>query len=240
MSEIYEQSKIVDEYLLFHYGSPEEILEWTDGPFQALDFPIRTVAHFSKGEVGRALDVGCAVGRSSFELSKTSAEVVGVDFSKAFIEAARRIGEGESLTYQRLEEGALRSQLSAGLPEGSLPNRVNFEVGDAMDLSSDLGVFDRVHAANLVCRLPEPRRFLERLPDLLRGGGELVLATPCTWLEEFTDRENWPKGRTLDWLVRELGASFELVNQADEPFLIRETARKYQWTVSMVTRWVKK
>jgi len=40
--------------------------------------------------------------------------------------------------------------------------------------------------------------------------------------------------------VKELGASFELVNQADEPFLIRETARKYQWTVSMVTRWVKK
>jgi hypothetical protein len=24
---------------------------------------------------------------------------------------------------------------------------------------------------------------------------------------------------------------------ADEPFLIRETARKFQWTVSMVTKW---
>jgi hypothetical protein len=67
--------------------------------------------------------------------------------------------------------------------------------------------------------------------------GELVLATPCTWLGEFTPPENWPEGSTLDWLKRHLGADFELLRVADEPFLIRETARKFQWTASMVTTW---
>jgi hypothetical protein len=31
---------------------------------------------------GRALDLGCAVGRSSFELARSFGEVVGVDLSK--------------------------------------------------------------------------------------------------------------------------------------------------------------
>ena len=109
-----------------------------------------------------------------------------------------------------------------------------------MDLRPDLGSFDRVHAANLVCRLPEPRRFLERLHDLVTPGGELVLATPCTWLEEFTSKEHWPEGRTLDWLKKELAGDFDLIEVTDEPFLIRETARKFQWTVSMVTKWVRR
>jgi hypothetical protein len=71
----------------------------------------------------------------------------------------------------------------------------------------------------------------------VRNGGELVLATPCTWLEEFTQKENWPQGPTLGWLKEELANDFELIEVADEPFLIRETARKFQWTVSMVTKW---
>jgi hypothetical protein len=41
----------------------------------------------------------------------------------------------------------------------------------------------------------------------------------------------------MDWLKKELAGDFELIEVADEPFLIRETARKFQWTVSMVTKW---
>jgi SAM-dependent methyltransferase len=104
-------------------------------------------------------------------------------------------------------------------------------------LPEDLGFFDRVHAANLLCRLPEPQLLLERLPALVKPGGELVLATPCTWLEEFTPPENWPPGGTFEWLNETLTPDFSLIRQAEEPFLIRETARKFQWTSSLVTVW---
>lgn len=240
MSDVYETNRYVGEYLLFHFGNPKEILPWAAGPADALDFAVRTVSHFSEGRVGRSLDVGCAVGRSALELGRSSDEVVGIDFSNAFIEAAREVASGASVKCERLEEGNASSEVEISRPDGVTDGGVTFEVGDAMDLRADLGRFDRVHAANLVCRLPEPRRFLERLPDLLVPGGELVLATPCTWLEEFTKRENWPKGRTLDWLKAELEGDFELVEVVDEPFLIRETARKFQWTVSMVTKWIRR
>lgn len=49
----------------------------------------------AKGAFGgaklRALDVGCAVGRSSFEMARTFDEVVGVDFSGKFINAAKAL-----------------------------------------------------------------------------------------------------------------------------------------------------
>lgn len=237
MSEIYESEKILAEYLLFHYGSAEEVLGWPGGPAEALDFALRTVGHFTNGDVERSLDIGCAVGRSAFELSQTSREVIGIDFSSAFITAAQKLASGEGLRYPRLEEAEIVSDLTATLPNGARAERVSFETGDAMNLRESLGAFDRVHAANLVCRLPDPRKFLNRLSNLVKPEGELVLATPCTWLEEFTSQEYWPQGRTLDWLKNELEDDFELLETSNEPFLIRETARKFQWTVSLVTKW---
>lgn len=241
MSAIYETDKSLAEYLLFHFGTADEILPpprtWPEEMREALDFPIRTAGHFSAGLVSRGLDLGCAVGRSAFEMSRSCREVVGIDFSHAFIAAAQALAGGASLAYGRREEASLVTPLEARLPVGIDGGKSRFLQGDAMDLPSDLGSFDRVHAANLLCRLPEPQRLLERLPALVGPGGELVLATPCTWLEEFTPPENWPPAGTFEWLASQLGSDFTLLRKADEPFLIRETARKFQWTSSLVTVW---
>jgi putative 4-mercaptohistidine N1-methyltranferase len=241
MSAIYESDKILAEYLLFHFGSAEEILpsghSWPTGMREALDFPVRTVGHFSPGVVDRGLDLGCAVGRSAFEMSRSCREVIGIDFSNAFIQAAEALRVGRSLAYDRREEAASVTALEARIPSGVDAARLRFIQGDAMALPEDLGTFDRVHAANLLCRLTEPMKLLDRLPALVNPGGELVLATPCTWLEEFTPSRNWPEGGTFEWLKTTLAPAFKLVSQADEPFLIRETARKFQWTTSLVTVW---
>lgn len=234
----YESDRLLAEYLLFHFGSPEEILppNAPAGMRDALDFAVRTTRHFSPGRVSRTLDLGCAVGRSAYELSRSSDETLGIDFSRSFIRAASEIAT-RPLPYLRHDEAHRATSLSASLPPGLPGGRIAFESGDAMDLRPDLGDFDRVHAANLLCRLSDPDCLLQRLPDLVRKGGELVVATPCTWLGEFTPPERWPVGSTLDWLIASLGGAFTLESSQDEPFLIRETARKFQWTTSLVTRW---
>jgi putative 4-mercaptohistidine N1-methyltranferase len=241
MSEIYEDPKILDEYLLFHYGRENEILDpkvqWPDGMIQALDFAVRTPSHFATNTVARGLDLGCAVGRSAFEMARTCEKVIGLDFSHRFIAAAISLKSEREVNYSRLDEGVMTAQLTANLPEGIDALRVEFMQGDAMHLPENLGRFDRVHAANLLCRLTDPIVLLKRLGDLVEKGGELVLATPCTWLEDFTPLENWPKSDTLGWLKDHLLDDFELRSESDEPFLIRETARKFQWTRSMITVW---
>lgn len=241
MSSIYESDKLLAEYLLFHFGAAEEILppdrKWPEGMREALDFPVRTVGNFTPGLLARGLDLGCAVGRSTFEMARDCEEVVGIDFSHAFIGAAEALRQGEAIGYERLEEAHIRTKLTARRPDGIEPGRITFRQGDAMDLPAEIGAFDRVHAANLLCRLPEPKRLLDRLPSLVKPGGELVMATPCTWLEEFTPPENWPPHGTFEFLQSSLTPDFSLVRQAEESFLIRETARKFQWTTSLVTVW---
>ncbi len=239
----YESEILRDWYLLFHYGSPAEILEGVGFdpsglPPRCLDFPVTTVeAAGVTHEIGRALDLGCAVGRSTLELSKIAREVIGIDFSAAFIEAAEAVRRGDTVTYHRYAEMHQRDPLVVSMPSGVATDRVSYETGDAMDLRGDLGAFDLVHAANLLCRLPEPRRFLDRLPALVNPGGHLVLATPATWMDAYTPRENQPSGATLDYLHEHLDGTFEFLSATELPFLIREHRRKLQLSTSQTSVW---
>ena len=247
MANIYETDKLLAEYLLFHYGKAEDILpeQWGAASQEVLDFPARCVACLDfaalPGNV-RALDVGCAVGRSSFELAAHCREVISIDFSQRFIDAANAWKKSGELAFMRLEEGARFSKCVAKVPADIDRTRVQFEVGDAMNLRGDLSEFDVVLAANLLCRLREPAKFLQRLPSLVKPGGQLVLTTPCTWLEEFTPREHWPcdaHSTTLDGLHHHLDTHFSLIRTADLPFLIREHARKFQLTVAQASVWIR-
>jgi putative 4-mercaptohistidine N1-methyltranferase len=237
MANTYETGQLLNEYLLMHYGSDEQVMPWNFGPAEALGFPRRTADYFPQEAAGRALDLGCAVGRSSFELSRNCDEVIGMDYSASFIEAAELLRKEGSLGYEIHDTGKLTTPATAIRPADARPERVHFMRGDAMDLPDDLGTFDRVHAANLICRLPDPEKLLTRLPELVSAGGYLVLATPCTWLEEYTPADCQPEGDTFQWLSELLSTHFKLVKRGDEPFLIRETARKFQWSVSLVTLW---
>lgn len=240
---IYESQRLLEEYLLFHYASADEVFA-TDGiPYphamrEAMGFTHRTVAHFQKHETSRGLDLGCAVGASTFAMAKHCQEVIGIDFSHAFINAAEQLQQGKCISYRRHDEAHQYTTLHAQA-NGPLV-RCHFEQGDAMHLRDDLGSFDRVHAANLLCRLPQPQLLLEKFPSLVRSGGELILATPCTWLEEFTPSAAWPATDTFTWLQQQLSPHFTLVQHCHEPFLIRETARKFQWSHSLLTYWQRK
>ena len=245
----YESQELLAQYLLFHYGSAREVLPWPMGPSDALDYAVRAVSEpledYAVPADARALDIGCAVGRSSFELSKSCEEVIGIDFAHSFIDAAERIRTTGEHPYAYTVEGKITANAFAKTPAGTYPERIQFEQGDAIDLRDHLGQFDVVLAANLICRLPDPMKFLERLPGLLKPGGLLILNTPLTWLEEFTPEINWiggtPEGgETLPGLKKILGKDFDLQKSVNMPFFIREHARKYQWSVAQSSRWIRK
>lgn len=245
----YETERLLGEYLLFHYGKPEEILPYPFGPVGALDFAVRAVADCldlkSLPSYGRALDLGCAVGRSSFELARYFEDVVGIDYSAKFIEAANQLRLQGSLPYVRTDEGRLTTPLLAQVPADIDRTRLRFDVGDACWLDGNLGKFDVALLINLVDRVKEPRWCLEQLPNLLRSGGQLVVASPYTWLEEYTPFLKWLGGyeengqpvRTFETLCSILAPDFELIRTMDLPFLIREHARKFQWSVSKAGVW---
>ncbi|HEY5893992.1 MAG TPA: putative 4-mercaptohistidine N1-methyltransferase [Chthoniobacterales bacterium] len=248
----YETDKLLSEYLLFHYGSPEQVVPaGFPEMIQFSTFPVRCVSETLQSDLvpanARALDIGCAVGRSSFELSRYCSEVVGVDFSQKFIAAAQSVRETGYAQFDRIEEGRLATRLQNFLPADIRRHRVRFLQGDAQCLSPDMGVFDVVLAANLIDRIREPLKFLRQLPGLMKPGGQLILTSPYTWLEEFTPATNWLGGfeqnerpfTTHERLEAEL-SDFILLSRKDLPFLIREHARKYQWCIAEATVWLRR
>lgn len=244
MANPYESPRLVDEYLFFHYAEFEEAAGGRPLPREAWGFATRVVRELWPGdiEVDRALDVGCAVGASSFELARRATRVVGVDFSKAFIEAARELRVNGAVASKAAEEGWRCRDFEARVPQGLERNRVDFQTGDAMNLPEGLGTFDAVLAANLICRLPDPAMFLSRLPALVGPGGFLLLATPFSWLEEFTPHGNWIGGKPdsapgFEALAEILDPHFKLEFTKDLPFLIREHSRKFQYGISLGSRW---
>jgi putative 4-mercaptohistidine N1-methyltranferase len=248
----YETDEALSEYLLFHYGTAEQLLPWAFGPREALDYPVRCVSECLDAARlpanARGLDLGCAVGRSTFELARHCREVIGIDASQRFIDVARQLQLQGSLTYGYREEGWLTSPATAVVPADIDRERVSFEQGDALALRADLGSFDVVLMANLLDRLPRPRQCLSTLPTLVRPGGQLIITTPCTWSNDYTAPEEWLGGYAREGLqvralttIRELlSDQFELAQGRDMPFLIREHARKYQWSVAQGSVWLRR
>ena len=241
MSNPYETPELLGEYMLFHYGSAEDVMPWADGPREGVDFAVRSVSELidpsTLGVDALGLDVGCAVGRSTFELARFCSRVKGVDLSSSFIEAANRLVEEGRHEYEFLEEGDLFREATA-IVSDEQRSGADFETADACNLPPELGSFDVVHAANLLCRLPSPDLFLNNLPNLVKPGGQLLLSTPFTWLEKFTPRENWlGSGDSEEALTRALSPFFAREERKELPFVIREHRRKFQFSVSLGTRW---
>ena len=241
MSRFYESDRALSEYLLFHYGSGRDILPWPFGPRRALDYPVRCITRFlgrlRVGRDRRALDLGCAVGRSCFELARHCGEVIGIDSSRRFIECAERLRSEGRVPFRYEVRGQQEALSCARVPQGIDRDRVRFEEGDALHLRQGLGTFDVVLMANLIDRLEDPGRCLERMADLVRPGGHLVVSSPYTWREEFTPREHWLERQPAQVIRKLLGPAFAMRERDDLPFLIREHERKYQWSVAEATLW---
>ena len=234
------------EYLAFHYLEPHDLLpKGYRPPFNIRNFPA-ACAHLLLSEAGRkkirarrALDLGCAVGRSSLELARKVPEVVGIDFSKAFIAAARTLASTGVYSFRLNEEGNRTRPARAVAPSRKIRKRVHFQTGDALRLPA-LGTFDLLLAANLLDRVKNPKRLLQKvLPKLIRPRGLLLLTSPYTWSEEFTPQSRWPKD-SFPTIRKLLSHHFRLVRRRNLPFLLREHRRKFQLTFADATLWIKK
>lgn len=242
----YESDRLLSEYLEFHFGPTY---------FNAVNFPKKIVdialkAMPNQPEKHKALDLGCSVGRASFELAQHFDEVYGVDFSARFINAAVLLQAQHHLNYEITQEGDLKENRSIDFNSlgfsAEQVRRVQFSQGDACNLKPQFKEFNLIIAANLIDRLYAPETFLLKIHQYLVQGGILLISSPYTWLTEYTEKSKWLGGfiqngehkTTLQTLKRLLDPHFTQIGDAqDVDFVIRETQRKFQHSVSEVTVW---
>ena len=245
--DYYENEEMLSEYLLFHYGDNTEYFPFNWDINFSLNFHKKVVEivqeNTNSQQTKNALEIGCAVGRACFELSKTFDNVCGIDFSSSFIKSANRIKNSKELEFEYKESGHTKKHSFFCLDKETHPERITFEVGDAMNLQSSLGEFDAVIMINLIDRLPDPKKLLSEVHRFVKPDGVLLIVSPYTWLSDFTKKENWLTAKpgesieTKENIKTHLDKNFEFLKQEDVPFLIREHQRKYQLSVSEATLW---
>ena len=156
----YESHRVASDYLLFHYGSAADQLPWPDGPVDALEFPARcaelVLRHAAPGLRARALDLGCATGRATFELARGFYSVPGVDFAKTLVPTSNALRVAGRLQVTRVDEGAVLTPVFVHVPADIDRGRVSFRRGDACAPDPADAPYDAVLMANLICRVADP------------------------------------------------------------------------------------
>jgi len=243
--DVYESDELVSQYCEFQYG---------DTHFGVENFAISTARIAASFAVNKckALDLGCATGRATYELAKEFDEVEGVDFSVRFVQVGAKLKSDGYAAFSVKEEGELSVNKKVTLEElgyETLKSKVSFWQGDACNLKPNFSKYDLIMATNLIDRLYKPLSFLESIDARLSRDGILVITSPYTWQESSTLKEFWLGGyedengekvKTIDSLKRVLNDKFELLHTQDLEFVIKETARKYQHTISELSVWKKK
>ncbi|MBX3616672.1 5-histidylcysteine sulfoxide synthase [Nitrosomonas sp.] len=243
-SSNYETDKLLSEYAEFHYGDT-----YFDVPNFSKALAEIAIAAMGDRPKRTALDLGCASGRSTFELARVFDHVTGVDFSARFIGQGVQLAQQGILRYTLTDEGELvsyKERTLSNLGLDHVKNKVEFFQGDACNLKPIFTGYDLILAANLIDRLYDPAKLLNSIHTRINLGGLLMITSPYTWLTEHTKKEAWIGGfkrdgenfTTLDGLKEMLGKHFRLIQGPQAvPFVIRETKRKFQHTLAEVTIW---
>lgn len=113
------------------------------------------IGKLALSEDATVLEVGCGTGAMSRFLAQREdfkGQVIGVDQSSRFIEAANRFAQSEKLG-----------------------ERIGFAIGDAHCLDFPVGYFDTVIAHTLISHVTEPIRVLHEMARVTRPGGTVAI-----------------------------------------------------------------
>lgn len=188
----------ISHYAADHYGDLDPDL--SDAQRQSAAGILRLLGRGLEllGEVpaGPVLDMGCSVGRTSFELaSQTGDLVVGMDLNFSMLRVAARVLREGRVRYGRRRVGVVYDRREYDV-ELAGADRVDFWQCDALALPFELNHFGLISSLNLLDCLPFPVSHIHSLPELMRPEGRAMVATPYDWSPAATAVEAWIGGHS--------------------------------------------
>lgn len=187
-----------------HYGdlAPENIAadtarNWRPGSIvSCLSTGLDLFTSTNNGGIeGPILDVGCAAGRSTFELANRSGSfVLGVDVNFLAGRLAQRVMHEGRVIYPLKQIGIVYERRDYAV-KFAHTERVDFWACDGLSLPFRNGTFGFVNALNVLDQVSSPLQLLTAISDVLRPHGKALLATPYDWSGAIP-MKNWLGGRS--------------------------------------------
>ncbi len=139
--------------------------------------------HFPLQAGERVLDLGCGNGRHTLEAARFPVCVVGLDFSREDLNAAKFMCE--DLKRKRETKG-----------------HADFIVGDAQHLPFKDGVFDKSLCTEVFEHIPDDRRGIAEFERVTKPGAQVAVSVPNYWPETVLWTLSWEYWHTPGGHVR--------------------------------------
>jgi SAM-dependent methyltransferase len=241
-SNILEESHL-GAYLDSHYG------EFAVGSFQrqqwesASGYWDKIVEFASPGQdkkYGLSLDVGCSVGRCTFELARLSRIAVGLDLRFEPVRLAAKFEREKKVVVHRRVHGLKFEEYETSFKPSQ---NAFFMVADCLDPPFTMEQFDVVTSLNLIDTIKFPLMLLGQINALLCSGGTLVLSSPYEWRADITNPVEWLDRGDLDGplmlrgilegnLLPELDMKYDIEKVLDAVWSLRNHDR--YWSIFLV------
>ena len=144
---------------------------------------------------GPCLDLGCALGRGSFELAaRGGAPVVGIDLHLGLLRRGA-LARGGSFHYPRRKVGLVYQRAEVDLA-GKLQGEVDFWAADGLKLPFADATFNGLLSMNLIDCVSSPWELLLEMRRVLAPGGIAWIATPWDWSSSRTAFPAWLGGHS--------------------------------------------
>ena len=145
---------------------------------------------------GPALDLGCSVGRSTFELARhCDTPVLGIDINFSMLRLAQRVLRQGLVRYPQRRVGVVYDRKEFGV-EFEAAAQVDFWACDAQALPFAANSFGLAVGLQILDSVASPCGLLDSIGKLVKPGGSVILATPYDWSPQVTAIEAWIGGHS--------------------------------------------
>lgn len=185
-------------YTFDHYGDldPAEPKDSPVLPGSVLELLKRGFSHIDERVNGPAIDLGCAVGRTSFELAKSVDDLIlGVDLNFAMLKTAAAILHQGRVTYPRRRVGMVFDKREFAAPLESA-SKVDFWACDGTSLPFADESFSLAASLNVVDCVQSPYDHLKEVGRILKPNGGAIVSAPYDWNVNATPVEAWLGGHS--------------------------------------------
>ena len=241
----YETSTEICQQLESHYGESSLAQE---SYAQQLARQVKSLTIKYGINPQKLLDLGCSVGRCSFELASVFEEIDATDFSARYIQHGVRLQQNNTVRYTMESEGEILDFKDINLATLGLTankDKVNFCQADACNLKAIFTGYDVILAQQVLEHSYDPALLLTNIRHKLNPRGLLVIVSDYGFKEEITDKRKWLGGIKVngenvtgfDGLSQCLGDHFTLLEQQELRQLISINRRNVKMSNKHLTVW---
>ncbi|MCT7617160.1 5-histidylcysteine sulfoxide synthase [Aliarcobacter butzleri] len=219
-NNFYESDESISSYCDLYYGKDKLYTNYVD----------LLIPYLKDLKNLKALDLGCCVGRTSFELAKIYDEVLGIDFSANYINIGVKLKLYDFVNYKIKKEDKTFEERAISLKDFDLEkvkDKVSFMQGDACNLKEIYKDFDLVFYSSLIDKLYYPKKFLEDVSRRINKKGFFVFLSSHNWFNEYINENN-------------LFLEFELLDKIEVSSFIKMKNKNYENKTLLMSIWRKK